>query len=154
MEPSRLVELVMSVDEAQACEETTRGDIRRVVPREKRSDPNDVECIVDGTGRCFERVTLFPMTGRDMHTQFGNAWMFPAWAETAAPDVLASGEEEDRPILNAVASLCLNLALKTSTDLLLREPSNRNKPSYRRIAPKHAREGNVGFVPPTETEAR
>lgn len=52
-----------------------------------------------------------------MHTQFGSAWIAPMRPETAAPDVLAGDDEEDRPVLDAVNLLCLDFALQTGADL-------------------------------------
>jgi hypothetical protein len=88
-----------------------------------------------------------------MHTEFGSAWMFVVWSETAAPDVLPGGEEEDRPVLNAVAALCLDLALETGTDLSFRKLASGDEPSYRWITPEQACDYKVGFVPQAETEA-
>ena len=95
----------MTVDEAQPCEETTGGAVCRIVPRKKRLSTDGLERLVDDTGRCLERVALPPVTRRDMHAEFGNAWILPVWPQTAAPDVLPGGKQEDRPVLNAVAPL-------------------------------------------------
>ncbi len=48
-----------------------------------------------------------------MDTKFRSAWIVAMRSETAAPDVLAGGEEEDGPVLNAVAPLGLDFALQT-----------------------------------------
>ena len=55
-----------------------------------------------------------------MDAKFGSAWIVPVGSETAAPDVLPGGDEEDRPVLNTVAPLCLDLELKTGSDLAFR----------------------------------
>ena len=89
-----------------------------------------------------------------MHTELGNAWILTMWSETATADVLPGGEQEDRPVLNAVAPLCLDLALETGTYLLLGQVASGNEASYGRIAPERAGEREVGFVPATEAEAR
>jgi len=120
VQPGRRVELVMSVDEAQPREEATRGHVRGVVSREKRCGPNGPERMVDGTGRRLECVALPPTTGGDMDAKFGSGWIDRAGSKTAAPDVLPGGEEEDRPVLNTVTPLCLDLALETGSDLAFR----------------------------------
>ena len=120
MQPGRRVELVMSVDEAQPREEATRGPVRGVVPREQGLGPNDPERMVDGTRRRLECVALPPTAGGDMDAKLGSGWIVPAGSKTAAPDVLPGGEEEDRPVLNTVTPLCLDLALETGSDLAFR----------------------------------
>jgi hypothetical protein len=82
-----------------------------------------------------------------MHPEFGNARILAVRPETAASDVLPTGELKDRPVLNAVASLCLDLVLETGVDLSFSETTNRYKPGYVRIAPERACEGKVGLVP-------
>ena len=55
-----------------------------------------------------------------MDAKFGSGWIDRAGSKTAAPDVLPGGEEEDRPVLNTVTPLCLDLALETGSDLAFR----------------------------------
>ena len=153
MKPRRRVELVMSVDEAEPCEEPARGDVRRVVPREKSRDAKALERMVDGTGCRLEGQALPPVPGRDVHTEFGIAGILPAWPQAATPDVLTGGEKEDRPVLNAMAPLGLDLALETSTDLPFGHLAGGNEPRDGRVAPQRAGKGEVGLVPATETEA-
>ena len=62
VKPRRLVELVMTVDEAQPCEESTGGAVSRVVPRKKRFGADGLECMVDDAGPRLERVALPPVT--------------------------------------------------------------------------------------------
>jgi hypothetical protein len=109
--------------------------------------------MVDDTRRRLEGVPSLPMTGGDVHTKFGSAWIGSVRSESAAPDVLAGGDEEDRPVLDAMAPLCLDLVLKTGSDLAFRKPTNGNEPSHGRITPERARKREVGFVPNTEPEA-
>ena len=88
-----------------------------------------------------------------MHTKFGSAWIGSVRSESAAPDVLAGGDEEDRPVLNAVAPLGLDLVLETGSYLAFSKPANGNEPSHGRITPERARKREVGFVPNAEPEA-
>jgi len=88
-----------------------------------------------------------------MHTKFGSAWIGSVRSESAAPDVLAGGDEEDRPVLNAVAPLGLDLVLETGSYLAFSKPANGNEPSHGRITPERARKSEVGFAPHTEPEA-
>ena len=93
------------------------------------------------------------MTGGDMHTKSRSAWIVPVRSESAAPDVLAGGDEEDRPVLNAVAPLCLDLVRETGSYLAFIKRTNGNEPGHCRITPKRARKREIGFVPNTEPEA-
>ena len=52
-----------------------------------------------------------------MDAKFRSAKIVPAGSKTTAPDVRPGGEEEDRPVLNTVTPLCLDLALETGSDL-------------------------------------
>ena len=88
-----------------------------------------------------------------MHTKFGSARIGSVRSESAASDVLAGGDEEDGPVLDAVAPLGLDLVLETGSDLAFRKRTNGNEPSHGRITPERARKREIGFVPNTEPEA-
>ena len=106
-------------DEAEPYQETARRDVRRVMPRKERVEADDPERILDGRRRRLERVTLPPMTGRDMHAEFTDTRILSVRSEAAAADKLPGREQQDRPILNAAVPLCLDLAFKTFSDLPL-----------------------------------
>jgi hypothetical protein len=124
-----------------------------VVTRKERVGSNDPEGMVDDTSRRLEGVALPPMTRGDVHTEFGSARIGSVRPESAAPDVLAGGDEKDRPVLNAVALLGLDLLLKSGADLAFGQRTNGNEPSHGRITPERARKREVGFVPYAEPEA-
>ena len=88
-----------------------------------------------------------------MDAKFGSGWIDRAGSKTAAPDVLPGGEEEDRPVLNTVTPLCLDLALETGPDLTFRQPAISNEPGHGRVSPELICESEVGFVPHTKPEA-
>ena len=88
-----------------------------------------------------------------MHPEFGSIWIIPVGSEAAAPDMLAGADEEDRPVLNAVTLLGLDLALETGLDLAFGQLACGYEPGDGRVAPERTREREVGLAPKAEPDA-
>jgi hypothetical protein len=61
--------------------------------------------------------------------------------------------EEDRPVLNAVTLLGLDLPLETSLDLAFGQSACGNEPGDGRVTPERTREREVGLAPKAEPDA-
>src|SRR5207249_6711066 len=122
------IELVVRMDEAQLPEEPLRCDILRIVTRKYCLDPEFGERMLDHPGRRLQRVTLPPMAGHHVDAELGNLRLALARPETAATDMLVRSQKEDRPILDAVGNLSIDLELQSNLHLAQRVAASRDVP--------------------------
>ena len=110
--------------------------------------------MLDDTRGRFERIALSPVPRRDMHAELGNVRIACAHSQAAAAYVLARGEKEERPILDTVSLLGLDLELQPDLHLAQRVAASRDIPRDGRVAPKTDGERKVRLSPVTEAQSR
>src|SRR5439155_3379030 len=154
LESRGFIKLVVCMDEAQLREKPLRCDILRIVTRKYCLDPEVGERLLDYPCRRLERVALPPVAGHHVDAELGNLRLALARPEPAATDMLVCSQKEDRPILDAVGNLSIDLELQSNLHFAQRVPASRDIARDAGIAPEIDGERKIGVTPAAETEPR
>src|SRR5678815_1417220 len=105
----RGVELVVGVAKTQLDEHRPRGTVVGVVPGEQTSNAEHVERVGDDGSSGLDREALPPVNGPDVDAELEDASAEVVRAQAAAADVRSAGPKKDRPVLDPVGRLRLDL---------------------------------------------
>ena len=113
LQAGRFVIFIVRINEPEPGKKAARRHVFGIVSCENCTGTSDRKGMLDHAGTRFERVTLLPMPAYDVNSEFGNIRLSCAAPQATAAYVLSSRKQEERPVLDAVGALFLDLQLES-----------------------------------------
>ena len=152
-EASGGIELVVGMTEPELGQEPAGRVVLRVVAREQPPGSKALEGVLDYRAAGLMGEAGTPVARADVSTQLKTARRYVMRPQPAAAHVLMRGEQEDRPILDAVLLAERYLCSKAFGNLSLgQRPPAVDQPRDEWIAPESEREVEVLRFPDSKTK--
>ncbi len=151
LKAGRRVKLIMGVFEPELLEHALGAGILRVMTGHQAARAEIVERVVHHGAGCFGGKPLTPVLGAELKTHFKRSGRQVVRAYSAATDVLSIGPAKQRPVLDTVPFLPLELGFQPFADAFFVERSADQR-AHPWVAPEGHRERPILQTPGPEEE--